>query len=69
MFSTWELAAEFKKHGFKLETNEKLFAWPMALHRALKNISLSEKLEAPARWFYLTQLFGSPVVAKFIREK
>jgi SAM-dependent methyltransferase len=69
MFSNREIAAEFKKHGFKLEANEKLFAWPMALHRAMKSVSFSERLEAPARWLFITRLFGSPVVAKFVREE
>lgn len=69
MFSTWELQREFKKHGFKLEKRYKLFVWPMALHRMLKNIPLSKSLEAPLRALGVTQLFGSPVVAKFVREK
>ena len=69
MFSTLELARAFKKHGFTLERSEKMFLWPMALHRALKNPKISAKLEAPARWLGLTKLFGSPVVAKFVREK
>lgn len=69
MFSTWELQREFKKHGFRLEKNYKLFIWPMALHRLLKSIPISKNLEAPLRWIGLTKLFGSPVVAKFVREK
>lgn len=69
MFSTWELRREFKKHGFRLERSHKLFVWPMALHRALKNIPLSKNLEAPPRLLGVTKLFGSPVVAKFVREK
>lgn len=69
MFSTWELRREFKKHGFRLERSQKLFVWPMALHRILKNPSISKKLEAPLRILGITRLFGSPVVAKFVREK
>jgi SAM-dependent methyltransferase len=69
MFSTWELQREFKKHGFILEKNYKLFVWPMALHRLLKNIPISKGLEAPLRALGITHLFGSPVVAKFVREK
>lgn len=69
MFSTWELQREFKKHGFTLERSYKLFVWPMALHRLLKNIPLSKSLEAPLRALGITKLFGSPVVAKFVREK
>lgn len=69
MFSTLEIAREFRKNGFRLERSEKLFVWPMALHRALKSVGLSNKLEAPARALFITKLFGSPVVAKFVREK
>ena len=68
VFSTRELAKEFRRHGFKLERSQKLFVWPMALHRIMRNVGISTKLEAPARWIGLTRLFGSPVVAKFVRE-
>ncbi|MEY4668094.1 MAG: hypothetical protein RL518_793 [Pseudomonadota bacterium] len=69
MFSTWELQREFKKHGFRLERSKKQFVWPMALHRMLKSIPLSKNLEAPMRWLGITRVFGSPVVAKFVRER
>ena len=69
MFSTLELQREFKKHGFRLEQAKKQFVWPMALHRMLKSIPLSRNLEAPMRWLGITRLFGSPVVAKFVREQ
>lgn len=69
MFSTWELEKEFKKHGFKLELNYKLFVWPMALHRLLKSIPISKNLEAPLRFLGITRLFGSPVVGKFVRAE
>ena len=69
MFSTLELQREFKKHGFRLERAKKQFVWPMALHRMLKSIPLSRNLEAPMRWLGITRLFGSPVVAKFVRER
>ena len=68
MFSTFELVREFKKHGFRLERTEKQFMWPMGLHRTLKNPTISALLETIARALLLTKLFGSPVVAKFVRE-
>lgn len=68
MFSTRELQREFKKHGFQLECAKKQFVWPMALHRMLESIPLSKNLEVPMRWLGITRLFGSPVVAKFVRE-
>jgi len=69
MFSTLELQREFKKHGFRLERAKKQFVWPMALHRMLKSIPLSKNLETPMRRLGITRLFGSPVVAKFVRER
>jgi ubiquinone/menaquinone biosynthesis C-methylase UbiE len=69
MFSTFELVREFKKHGFRLERTQKQFMWPMGLHRALKSPRISALLEMIARALLLTRLFGSPVVAKFVRER
>lgn len=67
LFSHREVVAEFKKHGFQLERLEKQFVWPMALHRAMKNSKSSHRLEQCARLLGLRALFGSPVLAKFVR--
>lgn len=45
------------------------FFWPMVLHRALKQPSLSTALEAIPRGLGLTQLFGSPVILKMEKPK
>ena len=41
------------------------FAFPMVLHRALKNQSLSQGLERVAKVLGLTDLAGSPIIAAF----
>lgn len=68
VFTNREVIREFKKHGFRLESIERQFFLPMAVHRALKALPISRKLCELARTVGLTRLFGSPVVAKFVRE-
>jgi ubiquinone/menaquinone biosynthesis C-methylase UbiE len=68
LFSHREVVAEFKKHGFHLERSEKQFVWPMVLHRAMKSAASSHRLEQGARLLGLRALFGSPVLAKFVRD-
>ncbi len=68
LFSSMEIRKEFKKHGFRLSGLEKQFSFPMAIHRALKNPSVSQTLEGIARSSGVTRLFGSPIIAKFVRE-
>jgi hypothetical protein len=55
-------------HGFRLERIERQFVWPMALHRALASPELSRTIESVARALLLRRFFGSPVIAKFVRE-
>ena len=69
LFSSHEVRREFRKHGFRLSSLKKQFFFPMGLHRTLKNPILSRRLEAAARMLGLTRLFGSPIVAKFVREE
>lgn len=69
IFSTFEVHREFEKHGFVLERVRKQFFFPMAIHRALKNPQLSMQLEGAARKCGATALFGSPVIAKFVRKE
>jgi 2-polyprenyl-3-methyl-5-hydroxy-6-metoxy-1,4-benzoquinol methylase len=67
IFTTSELRREFKKHGFRCERLQKQFLFPMGLHRALGSPRLSQILESCARVFFLTRLFGSPVIIRFDR--
>jgi len=68
LFSSREIRREFQKHGFVPAARAKQFFLPMGVHRALKNPNISRKLETVARWIGLTRLFGSPIIAKFVRE-
>jgi 2-polyprenyl-3-methyl-5-hydroxy-6-metoxy-1,4-benzoquinol methylase len=68
LFSNREIIREFRSHGFRLERIERQFVWPMALHRALANPKISRTLESVARALLLRRFFGSPVIAKFVRE-
>lgn len=43
------------------------FFWPMALHRAHKSPVAAALLEAPVRALGLARLFGSPVLALYLR--
>ena len=63
MFDRRQIAAEFAANGFDVPVFRPEFFWPMVLHRALRNRSLSTLLEAPARWTGLTRCFGSPIIA------
>jgi ubiquinone/menaquinone biosynthesis C-methylase UbiE len=68
LFSTREIVEEFRKHGFVLAQEKKQFVWPMALHRILNAPQISRLLEGLTAALWLTRLFGSPVIAKFVRE-
>ena len=68
LFSNREIIREFGLHGFRLERIERQFVWPMALHRALASPELSRTIESVARALLLRRFFGSPVIAKFVRE-
>jgi 2-polyprenyl-3-methyl-5-hydroxy-6-metoxy-1,4-benzoquinol methylase len=68
VFTNHEVKREFRKHGFKLVGLQRQFLLPMALHRALKNPSLSQKTCRISAATGATRLLGSPVIAKFVRE-
>jgi 2-polyprenyl-3-methyl-5-hydroxy-6-metoxy-1,4-benzoquinol methylase len=68
VFTNYEVAREFRKHGFRLAEIKRQFVFPMALHRALKSPELSQKACRVADAVGATRLLGSPVIAKFVRE-
>jgi ubiquinone/menaquinone biosynthesis C-methylase UbiE len=68
LFSNREIIREFKRHGFRLERLERQFVLPMALHRMLRSPQISKTLESIARALLVRRLFGSPVIAKFVRN-
>lgn len=67
IFTTQELAQEFKAHGFVVTDLRKQFFFPMGIHRALQSPRLSKALELIAKGLLLTRLFGSPVIIRFER--
>lgn len=69
IFTTRELAREFRAHGFVPTGLRKQFFFPMGVHRALRTPWLSRSLETLARVCGLTRLFGSPVIIRFERSE
>jgi ubiquinone/menaquinone biosynthesis C-methylase UbiE len=67
MFHPAEIAAEFRKHGYRIERQIGQFFFPMVLHRMLKCRPLSAALEGASRMVGLGRLFGSPVIVKMVR--
>lgn len=67
IFTTQELAREFRTHGFAMTGIKKQFFFPMGIHRAIKSPGLSKVLELLARSLLLTRLFGSPGIIRFER--
>ncbi|MCI0439108.1 MAG: class I SAM-dependent methyltransferase [Chloroflexi bacterium] len=68
-FNEGRLFAEFGAHGYLLRERYPQFFLPMFLHRAVKSPAISSGAEKPFRKLGLTRLFGSPVIAKFVREE
>lgn len=68
LFSGFDVASEFRKHGFVKEQTVRQFFFPMALHRRINNVAISKILERCASMCGLTRLFGSPVITKFVRK-
>lgn len=68
LFTPREVRAEFARWGFELKRTTKQFFWPMVMHRMLKSPRISSIAELVPRIFGLTALFGSPVIAQFVRR-
>jgi 2-polyprenyl-3-methyl-5-hydroxy-6-metoxy-1,4-benzoquinol methylase len=64
VFGDGELASAFAANGWSVAARRPQFLFPMALHRALSAVHLSQALEACARGTGLTRAFGSPVVLR-----
>lgn len=63
-----QLDQEFAKYGFKRAAEVRLLFWPLGLHRALKNVQLSSRLETFADLASLRNTLGSPVIVRFERR-
>lgn len=68
LFSNAAIRREFRRAGFKLSGTRAQFFFPMAVHRLLKTSSRAQSLEYLPRNLGLTHLFGSPVIAKFVKR-
>ncbi len=68
LFSESELLGIFKLCNFICAERYPEFFLPMVLHRVLKSPGFSSSTEKLCRFCGLTNLFGSPVVLKMIRE-
>lgn len=68
-FRQAQVVAEFRQHGFSLESRYPEFFFPMVLHRKLGRPGLSAALERFARWLGLTRRFGSPVILKLAPQE
>lgn len=68
-FRESQVMAEFEANGFKLVDRYSEFLLPMVLHRKLKSVPVSARLEAMGRYVGLTDKFGSPVIIKVTRKE
>ena len=68
LFRHRHISDHFTQQGFFRTAKRAQFAWPMVLHRALKNLPLSQALERIAKAMGLTALAGSPIIAAFERR-
>ena len=68
LFSHREIATEFSRRGFMVETREAQFFLPMVLHRALRLRALSAAMESTSRTLGLTRRWGSPIIVGMVPE-
>lgn len=69
MFRHAEVDDAFSGSGFALKRRAPQFFLPMVLHRALRCRGLSAGMEAICRGLGLTGLWGSPVIAEYLRQE
>lgn len=69
VFGDQELMGAFRARGFVQRQRLPQFLWPMVLHRVIGQVGVSRGLEAFGRATRLSQSFGSPVIACFVRGR
>lgn len=69
LFRHRELAALFAAEGFPTIERRGQFFLPMVIHRKLKNPAASAALESVFRATSLTEVFGSPTIARASRTR
>lgn len=69
IFEDSEVTSVFETCGFKLEQRCPQFFLPMVLYRKAKSAKFGKIVESVFKQIGLTQLFGSPTIASFVRSK
>ncbi len=64
MFRRAEIARELEVNNFSSPRFNPQFFLPMVIHRSLKRVHISKKMEALCRTVLLTKYFGSPIIVK-----
>lgn len=68
LFTLDQIKVEFAKHGFELTQHNGQYILPMALHRALKVVKLSDFLESIAGLVISKKRLGSPFICRFEKQ-
>jgi SAM-dependent methyltransferase len=68
VFSLNQMRQEFARHGFVFEEIEKLWFWPIALHKKIGSRKFTLGLEKAMSTIGLTSLFGAPVTIRAKRK-
>jgi ubiquinone/menaquinone biosynthesis C-methylase UbiE len=61
VFGERRIAAEFARHGFRVEAIDRQFVLPIALHKKIGSRAVTERVERALRSIGLLRVFGSPV--------
>lgn len=69
LFRKREVRDEFVRRGFPLRRQRGQFVLPMVFHRMLGLPAVSATLEASFGYLGLSRLWGSPVIAEFVRDR
>lgn len=68
-FRESQLLDVFRSAGYVRANRYPQFFLPMVLHRTLRSVQVSARMEEASRALGLTRLFGSPVILKLVREE
>ena len=68
-FRRSEILAQFAEHGFGTPALRPQFTLPMVVHRVFRRAGFSRTVESAARRLGLTACLGSPVIARFLRQR
>ena len=66
LFKHRDILSALREHDYQQHARQGQFFFPMALHRLMKQATLSRQLENTAALARLTHFFGSPVIIKAV---